>query len=245
LSPAPPMEYLVRHESVLAELNKSAQANTARIYRRRGVPDPVLGVSQTAIKALLKRLGVDHDLARGLWRTEIHEARLVATKVADPARLSREEAEDWLGGVADHVVADALAALVARKLVGVEWAWDWIARADEWASTTGWSVLTLETLAGRVDEALGRRLVGLIRRGIRRAPNRTRYAMNNALIAIGGSMPGLTDLALEVARAIGPVEVDHGLTGCQTPEAVGYISRMRTRASLGRMRASPRAKAGA
>ncbi len=50
--------------------------------------------------------------------------------------------------------------------------------------------------------------------------------MNNALIAIGGSIDELRPRALEVARAIGKVEVDHGTTGCKTPAAEPYIKRM-------------------
>lgn len=50
--------------------------------------------------------------------------------------------------------------------------------------------------------------------------------MSNALIAIGGSMPELQARALEIAAAIGAVEVDHGETGCKTPDAAAYIERM-------------------
>ena len=49
--------------------------------------------------------------------------------------------------------------------------------------------------------------------------------MNNALIAIGGSMPALTDAARASARAIGKVVVDHGDTSCETPDAATYIDK--------------------
>jgi hypothetical protein len=35
--------------------------------------------------------------------------------------------------------------------------------------------------------------------------------------------------ALEIARKIGRVEVDHGQTGCKTPDAAAYIARMDAR----------------
>ena len=47
--------------------------------------------------------------------------------------------------------------------------------------------------------------------------------MNNALIAIGIRNAYLQEKALEVAEAIGPVEVDHGETNCRTPDAATYI----------------------
>jgi hypothetical protein len=69
-----------------------------------------------------------------------------------------------------------------------------------------------------------------IEKQIHRAKNYTRYSMNNAMIAIGGSMPALTATALATARKIGTVDVDHGDTQCATPDATAYIGKMVARA---------------
>ena len=68
-------------------------------------------------------------------------------------------------------------------------------------------------------------LLTVIESGIRSRPNRVRDAMNNVLIAIGIRNPALEALALEAASRIGKVEVDHGQTGCKTPDASSYIRR--------------------
>ena len=65
-----------------------------------------------------------------------------------------------------------------------------------------------------------------IERDIHAAKNRTRYAMNLALIEIGARNSKLEKKAIAVAKRIGPIEVDHGETGCQTPEAVSYIKKV-------------------
>jgi hypothetical protein len=49
--------------------------------------------------------------------------------------------------------------------------------------------------------------------------------MNGALIAIGVRNAALRAEAEAVAAKIGRVEVDHGETGCVTPEAIPYIAR--------------------
>jgi|SRR5829696_7030149 len=49
------------------------------------------------------------------------------------------------------------------------------------------------------------------------------YEMNGALIAIGIRNPALEKKAIAAAERIGKVEVDHGETGCKTPDAVPYI----------------------
>jgi hypothetical protein len=53
--------------------------------------------------------------------------------------------------------------------------------------------------------------------------------MNGALISIGVRNPALEKKALAVAKKIGQVQVDHGQTSCQTPDAAEYIARTKER----------------
>ncbi len=64
-----------------------------------------------------------------------------------------------------------------------------------------------------------------IKTGIHGSENWVRYAMNNALINIGVRNAKLEKIAIAAAGRIGTVEVDHGETGCKTPEAVAYIKK--------------------
>ena len=50
-----------------------------------------------------------------------------------------------------------------------------------------------------------------------------------ALIAIGIRNGKLERNALAAAQKIGKVEVDHGETNCQTPDAAAYIRKTRQR----------------
>jgi hypothetical protein len=70
--------------------------------------------------------------------------------------------------------------------------------------------------------------IALIADGIHARPNRTRFNMNNALIAFGVRNPKLEKKARAAAKKIGRVEVDHGETGCRTPDADAYITRTLT-----------------
>gem|GEM_PF-4307167 len=49
--------------------------------------------------------------------------------------------------------------------------------------------------------------------------------MNGALITIGLLNDRLEKKAIEVARKIGKVIVDHGDTDCKTPDTLEYIAR--------------------
>ena len=79
------------------------------------------------------------------------------------------------------------------------------------------------------DEYVRERLA-FIEANIHTAQNRVRHAMNSAVIAIGLRSPEMRGLALAGAARIGKVTVDHGETGCQTPDAAAYIRKAAARA---------------
>ena len=216
-------------QQVLSALRAKAKPGTAAIYRRHGAQGEVLGVSYADMNALVKRLPADQELARALWRSGVHEAWVVAPQLADPARTTRAELARWLKQAGDPIAVTALAGLAARAAAGAELALEWIDSRQELPATCGWNVLGILAGEGRLGEAAAARLLQRIERELQASPDRTRYAMNNTLIAIGGYMAPLRAQALQVARAVGKVQVDHGQTGCKTPDAASYIAKMAAR----------------
>ena len=93
-------------------------------------------------------------------------------------------------------------------------------------SSAGWNLVTnLAQNSETLDDAFFEEKLAQIEAIIHSAPNRTRYAMNNTLICIGCRNKNLEKKAIAAAKRIGPVEVDHGETGCKTPDAVSYIKK--------------------
>ena len=69
------------------------------------------------------------------------------------------------------------------------------------------------------------RYLYIIERDIHSRKNRVRYSMNSTMIGIGIRNPNLQEKAIAAVRRIGPVDVDHGETGCKTPDATAYIQK--------------------
>ena len=118
----------------------------------------------------------------------------------------------------------------------------WTDSEGEWIASAGWVVISELAVAKALDARLAMELLDRIEADIAGAKNRVRHNMNNALIAIGGTIEEARPRALEVARAIGQVEVDHGRTGCKTPDAAPYIQRMVDHAKKKGARAKKKAK---
>ena len=207
-------------------LKAKGKPGAAAVYRRHGVTEPTVGLSYADLGVLVKRIGVDHALAPRLWDTALHDARVLATKVADPSRLTKTTLAAWLKGCTNYVITDAVAGTAALVPGILPLALAWTTRRREWTSAAGWSVIAILSMRGDIDEGLAAELISRIETDIHAAPNRTRYSMNNALIAMGGSVPAVRDRAIAAARSIGTVHVDHGETGCSTPDAVGMIGKM-------------------
>jgi 3-methyladenine DNA glycosylase AlkD len=217
-------------ESVLATLRAGGKATSIATYRRHGIAMETFGTSYAVIRPLVKKLGIDHALARKLWATDIYDACIVALGIADPAKLTTKEIDGWLARWPNYAISAALASLAARSPSAATWAKAWIDADAEYTSVAGWETLGRLALAGRLPATDARALLARIEKQIHRAKNYTRYSMNNAMIAIGGSMPALTATALATARKIGTVDVDHGDTQCATPDATAYIGKMVARA---------------
>ena len=144
--------------------------------------------------------------------------------VADPARLDRKTVEGWSRNLENYVLTDAVAGAVAPSPCAAELARDWIETKSEWKSSAGWNLIARgAAMPERYNRAELERFLELIEARIHTSPNRTRYMMNSALIAIGLAGPELQARALAAAKRIGAVEVDHGETGCKTPDAASYI----------------------
>jgi 3-methyladenine DNA glycosylase AlkD len=79
---------------VLASLRRSATKQTlegmARLPR-----DNALGVAVADIRLLAKRLGRNHHLAAALWDTGVYEARMLASFVDEPARVTPAQMDRW------------------------------------------------------------------------------------------------------------------------------------------------------
>jgi len=69
----------------MRNIKARGKPGAAAIYRRHGVTEPPVGLSYADLGALVKKIGVDHTLALGLWNTGLHDARVLATKIAGTA----------------------------------------------------------------------------------------------------------------------------------------------------------------
>lgn len=212
----------------MARLEAAGTEQNRKVYPRHGIKGAMFGVSYAELGRLKKAIKVDHQLALALWDTGNHDARVLATMVADPRQADEQTLEAWANDLDNYVITDAFTN-VALAAPGAEARLDrWVAADAEWVEQAGWGILAgLANGAPALPDGFFAPYVERIERDIQGAKNRVRHAMNGALIAIGARSEGLAALATAAAERIGRVQVDHGLTGCKTPAAGPYIVKTR------------------
>ncbi len=218
-------------EDAMAALEKAGTAQARKIYARHGAPEPMFGVSFADLKALMKRIGVDHDLALGLWNTGNFDARNLALKVVDPLAMSAKELDRWASEDTARSCHAYVAQLAAEGPHGKARADAWLVARSEVKRRFGWHLVgALAMRDASVPAEWFTERLAAIESGIHKAPNTEREAMNLALIAIGCRDAAMRKAALAAAKKIGPVTVDHGDTECKTPSATDAIEKAWTHA---------------
>lgn len=213
-------------QQAMRALESKGTAQNRKVYARHGYPQEMFGVSFTELRALAKSVGVDQGLATALWNTGNADARILATLVMDPAQMDGKQWDAWVQDITFQTLADQLAGPVARSPFARAKAEQWTQHTKDHVAQTGWNVVSLLAADATTDRAWLEQHLDRIENTIHGAGNWTRHAMNQALISIGGYCPPLQDKALAMARRIGKVDVDHGETGCKTPDAQQYIAKM-------------------
>jgi len=54
-----------------------------------------LGVSILHIRRVAREIGTNHELAINLWKTNIHEARILASIIEDPNKVTSDQMDAW------------------------------------------------------------------------------------------------------------------------------------------------------
>lgn len=224
--PAKPAPARLTLEETMSALEAAGSEQTRKTYARHGVEIPMFGVSFATLKTLAKRIKVDHELALALWKSGNFDARNLAVKVVDPARMTMADLNRWSQDPTARMCSSYVAHVAAESPHAHACVAPWLAAKPEDQRTMGWRLVgALAMLDETLDDAWFMQHLAAIERGIDAAPNGERGAMNTTLIAIGCRNPTLRKAATAAATRIGKVDIDHGDTACKTPDAVASISK--------------------
>lgn len=193
---------------LLTELEQLGDAKTRdELLPRYGIAAPkAFGVSMAKIQALAKRVGRNHALAQALWDTGWYEARLLASYVDDPARVTSAQMDQWCRDFDNWAVVDTVCFKLFDQVepsMAFAKVDRWSVRdgpRDEFVKRAGLALLACLALHEKrsPDEAFLSRLP-LVERGAADERNFVKKGARWALLAIGGRSNPLKTAALALA----------------------------------------------
>lgn len=211
---------------VMRTLEAAGTAQTKKTFLRHGATEPVFGVLFRDLKVLLKRIRVDHDLALALWATGNFDARNLAVKIVDPAKMKPSDLDRWAKESTVAMCTGYVAAVASEGPHGLSRAEAWLVAKDPVQRAMGWSLVAMLAMRDEsVPSAWFTARLKELEGSVATATNMQRGTMNQALISIGCRDRALRAAALAAAKRLGPIEVDHGDTACETPVASASIEK--------------------
>ncbi len=191
--------------SILDSMKRKANPRAVDGMKRFGISTgKALGISIPELRTMAKKVGRDHTLAQGLWNSEIHEARILASMIDDPNSVTEDQMEKWAQVFDSWDLVDGCCGnLFDKTPFAVRKARDWSARSEEFVKRAGF-VLMAE-LAVHDKKASSKTFLDflpLIVREARDERNFVKKAVNWALRQIGKRNAILNRAAIRTSETI-------------------------------------------
>lgn len=171
-------------------------------------PDKALGVRIPDLRRLAKELGKDHSLALALWKTGVHEARILASMVDEPERVTERQMESWVRAFDSWDLCDQVCGnLFDRTALAGRKTEEWMGREEEFVKRAGFALAAWRAVhEGGAPDATFARLLPAIEREAYDGRNYVKKAASWALRQIGKRNRALNSKAVASARRLAEAE---------------------------------------
>jgi len=208
---------------VMAELAALEDPRAREVNERHGDDH---GVNLSKLRAVAKRLKTQQDLAQELWNTGDTAARLLSLLICRPKAFAKTELDGMLRQAHTPKVNDWLVNYVIKKSPYCEeLRVSWFSDPDPVVAAAGWA-LTSERVVKKPEGLDLDQLLDLIEAGMKDAPGRLQWAMNNCLAQIGIEHPGHRARALSIGERLEVLKDYPTPPNCTSPFAPIWIHEM-------------------
>jgi 3-methyladenine DNA glycosylase AlkD len=200
-------------------MNRPRWTKTAVLRELRGLADPKVrakmeyfgvhvpkahGISVPILHQFAKHIGKEHRLARQLWKSGIHEARILATLIGESEKVTAVEMEHWARDFDSWDVVDAACCyLYANATPAWSKAAAWSRRREEFVKRASFSLIAYLSYKDKAaPDARFVRSLRVIEREAHDERNFVKKTVNWALRNIGKRNRRLNREAIRAAERI-------------------------------------------
>ena len=194
---------------ILERLRSLSNPDNVKGMGRFGISTQnTLGVSMPELRKVAKEIGKHHDLAQQLWKSGIHEAKIVAGIIDEPGLVTEKQMDAWVKDFDSWDVCDQVCMnLFDKTSFAYKKAVEWSSRQEEFVKRAAFALMASLAVHDRKaeDEAF-LKLLPIIKRESTDERNFVRKAVNWALRQIGKRNKDLLGEAIKTAKEIQTLE---------------------------------------
>ena len=199
----------MQSKEVLRQLRVQRNPHNVAGMARFGInPRNTLGVSIPTLRRIARQAGKDHRLAQELWKSGIHEARILAALVDVPEQVTEAQMERWVKDFDSWDVCDQVCSnLFDKTRFARRKAIEWSKRDEEFVKRAGFVMMAALAVHDKTaPDVVFRKFLALIQRGATDERNFVKKAVNWALRKIGKRNTALNRAAQATAREIQQID---------------------------------------
>lgn len=191
-------------EDIIAHLRTLGREENRAGMARVGInTETALGVGNSALRPIARKIKRDHRRALDLWASDIREARLLAAFTDEPGKVTKTQCRRWAADFASWEIVDGVADLFVETPFWRDLIDEFADDEREFVRRTAFSMLAWASvhLKKEPDSTFATRLP-LVERRAGDPRNFVRKAVNWALRQIGKRSVALHVSALALARKL-------------------------------------------
>ena len=192
-------------DSIIRELKSfSDPVNVAGMARFGISSHKTFGVSIPEVRRIARGAGKNHKLALALWKTGYHEARIMASLIDEPEKVTPEQMDRWAGDFDSWDVCDQCCSnLFDKTPYAYKKIKEWSSSKKEFVKRAAFSLLAVIAVHDKKSgDDVFIKYFTLIKRESSDERNFVRKAVNWALRSIGKRNESLRKKALKLSKEI-------------------------------------------
>ncbi len=197
-----------RVEEILARLEALGNPEAAEGMRRYGiVGERIFGVSIPSLRKIAREIGRDYELAMELWNINSRETRILASMIAEPARVTEEIMESWVKEFDNWELCDQVCQNLFQRTPFVhKKAVEWSGREEEFVKRAAFVLMARLAVADKkAPDSVFEEFLPVIKGEATDGRVYVRKAISWALRQIGKRNAHLNKKAIELAEEIGKI----------------------------------------
>ena len=199
----------MEYKKLVRRLKSLSNPKNVEGMARFGInPKNTLGIAVPELRKLAKEIKKDHKLARQLWDSGIHEARILASMIDDPKLVTGKQMDKWVKGFDSWDVCDQTCMnLFDKTSFAFKKALLWTKSSTEFVKRAGFSMMaSLAFHDKKTKDSDFVKFFPAIKRGSTDERNFVKKATNWALRQIGKRNEKLNKEAVKVAGEIQKID---------------------------------------